>query len=581
MWIAVALAAGVVAAGQARAEVAFTAPQVLDSPDSATPQVGVDSQGRVTVVWMDYVPEVDRTAVKAQRLDPTGMPGPVQTLAVVPKAYPQCVCPKVAVDPAGRATVVWQGVTSEGRQIETSHIGLDGIAQPAQVISAPGTEGWYAIPAANQLDEAVVAWKSSGPEGRIESIVLRGGVPGEIHSLSPPDEGTLPVPAASPTDSFYVAWTGDDGIKTTKLDDEGAPEEVHTVSPPGESAGAADLVVDSEGRSTISWWRGFGGNEVRAVRLDADGTPGTVWTLSPPGQETYEARLAIDPQGRVTAVWQTFGDEVYSARLDSEGTPDAARLLSAKGRPAGEPRVVAAPDGRVVVTWTHTPYPFAPEPGCLDHELDPADDAVRAAFIGADGQLERILDVSPHGQQSFSADVALDPMGLPWIAWNSFDGSYFCEYWETRIQISHAVTQPSPEEQPPTPPVPPAPDPVPPLPILQLSKKGRASEDRVVLRARCQGAAGTVCSGKLRLKASVASLRPQSAARAGRKPASVLVARGRYRVPSGKTRKIAVPISSAARSLLAEAGPNWIPASARGPGLAPSSLLIRLPGGAT
>lgn len=583
MWIAVALAAGV-AADQARAEIAFTAPRVLDSTKALTSQIAVDPQGGVTVTWLDYDPKTQNTAVQAQRFGATGLPFPIQTLAVVPKVLPQCICPKVTVDFAGRATVAWQGVTSEGQQIEAARIGADGVAEPAQIISPPGLEAWYAIPAANQEGEVVVVWESAGPEGQLEAVVLDStGAPGEVHPLTVPGEGMTVVPAASPTGDFYVAWTGDDGIETTKLDSEGAPEEVKTVSPPGEAAGAADIVVDSEGRATISWWRGPEVSEAKAVRLDADGTPGAVWTLSPPGQETYEPRLAIDPQGRVTAVWQTFADEVFALRIDAGGDPGPARQLSPEGQLAGEPRAAAALDGRVVVSWTHPTYAFAPEPECLDEELDPADDAVHAAFIGANGQLGQILDASPHGQQSFVSDLALDPMGLPWITWTSYDGTYFCETQDSQIQLSHAVaSQVSPGEDPPLQPDPPtsgldSPSP----PTLHLAKRGRTRNDRIAIRARCRGAAGSVCSGRLYLKASAASLRPQGAGEARQKTRSLLFARGRYRVPSGKAGTIAVPIPSAVRSLLAEAGLNWIPVSARGPGLAPSSLLIRLPGGPT
>ena len=583
MWAALTLAAGVGAADQARAEIAFTAPQVLDQTQALTSQVAVDPQGNVTVTWIDYDPETLSTSVQAQRLDPTGLPSPIQTLAVVPRVLPQCICPKITVDLAGRATVVWQGVTSEGRQIEAARIGVDGIAEPAQVISPPGFEGWYAIPAVNPQGESLVVWETAGPEARVESIVLdAAGVPGEVHPLSPPGEGRKAVPAASPTGSFHVAWTGDDGIRATELDAEGEPGKVETVSPPGEPAGAADIVVDSEGRATISWWRGSGANQSKAVRLATDGTPGIVWNLSPPGQETYDPRLAIDPQGRVTAVWQTFSDEVFRLRIDAGAGPGPSQQLSPEGHLAGEPRIAAAPDGRVVVAWTHPSYAFAPEPECLDEELDPADDAVHAAFIGADGQLGSIVSASPHGQQSFLPDLALDPLGLPWVTWTSYDGTYFCETQDMRAQLSHAVElQASPEKDPPASPTPPAPEPASPLPTLQLAKRGRADDDRVVLRARCRGAAGAVCSGKLRLKASTSSLRSQSAARLGRKPASLVFARGRYRVPSGKTRTITVPISSAVRNRVAEMGPTWISASARGPGLIPSTLLIRLAGRTT
>lgn len=585
IWVAVALAASTVITARAQAEVGFTAPQVLDSSEAARPKIAVDSQGRATVVWLDLVPETETVKVQAQQLSPTGLPGPIHTLAVVPKFPPQCVCPEVAVDSSGRATVVWQMLGSEGRQIEAAQIEASGTVHPAQVLSPEGVEGWYGIPAANSKGEVMVVWETAGVEGRVEAVLLDAtGAPGEAHPLSAAGEGRLAAPAVSPDDRFHVAWTGKDGIKTTRLDAEGAPEEIHTVSPAGEAAGAADIGVDADGRVTVSWWRGSGAYEAKAVRLAGDGTPGPVWTLSPPGQDAYPPQLAVDPQGRTTVVWQSFEDEVFGVHIDEGGEPGPAQQLSPEGHLAAEPRVAAAPDGRAVVAWTHPSYPFAPEEECLDFEWEPADDVVRAAFLDADGQLDRTYDVSAFGQQSFGADLALDPSGLPWVTWESYDGTYFCPDWDTRVQISRAVTlQPEPEgeNEGATPPQhPPAPAPLPEA-TLRLAKKGHVQDERIVVRARCRGAAGTVCSGTLRLKAAASHLRPQAAARARHKQAFLVLARGRYRVAGGKAKTLRIPVPPAARNLLAGVAPDWIPATARGRDLAPSSLLIRLPGSST
>lgn len=583
-WVAVALIASAIGAGNAAAEISFTAPQALGSTEAASPQIAVDPQGRATVAWVELIPETETVRVQVQRLDPTGLPGPVHTLAVVAKVPPQCVCPRVAVDGSGRATVVWQMLNSEGRTIEAAQIDASGEAGPAQALSPPEVEGWYAALAADPEGEVLVVWETSGPESRVESVLLDpAGVPGEVHPLSAPGEGRLAAPAVSPAGRFHVAWTGKDGIKTTRLDSEGVPEEIHTVSPPGEAAGVADIVVDSQGRATLAWWRGAGVYEAKAVRLAADGTPGPVWTLSPPEQNTFQPELAIDSQGQVTAVWQTFEDQIFGVHIDAGSDPGAAQQLSPEGHLASEPRLAAAADGRVVVVWTHPSYPFTPEKECLPLEWEPEDDVVRAALLDPDGQLEEIYDVSPHEQQSFGANLALDPLGLPWVAWETYDGTYFCSDWDTRAQVSHALTQPSPEEKEgggtPKPPVV-DPDPPPPT-TLKLAKKGLVRNGRIAVRAKCRGAAGTFCTGMLRLKAAASHLRPPGAVQARNEKASLLLARGRYRVPGGKAKTLTFPLSPSADGLLADAGPDWIPVTARGRDLIPSSLLIRLPGGNT
>jgi hypothetical protein len=566
LWAALALAVVAALPVPASAEVAFTPPQTLSLVEAALPQVAVDPQGRATVVWQEVGEEENTWAIRTRRIDALGIPGPIHTLGIVPilLGAPQCPCTEVVVDSSGRATVTWQTVTEEGRRIESTQITPAGVPDPAQFLSPPGVEGWYAKLAANSEGEVLVAWHNDSPGDLLEAVVLGpDGVPGEVQPVSEEgDSGNFSSIAVDLDGRFHATWSADGGVHYSRLDKEGAPEDVQLVSPPGEPAGVSEVVVDPKGRATIAWWRGLGVYEAKAVRLAADGTPGTIWNLSPPGQKALDPRIAVDPQGRVTAAWETFADQVFSVRLDENGVPGDPRRLTPGGRIGGDPRVAAAKDGTVIVTWNHTPMGYAPEEGCLDTELNPEDDVVRAAFIRPDGELDRIYEVSPRGEQSFGADLALDPLGLPWVVWTKFDGTFFCDDWDSKIQASHAlILQPPVEEEPPAPPPPPPPPQE--AGTLRLAKKGFAQKGRVLLRARCHGGSGEPCSGVLRLIVPGKDLR---------------LAHGRYRVQPGHSKQLSLPLTKAAKRFLAANGPGRIATRARGRGLAATHVLVRLGG---
>jgi hypothetical protein len=572
LWAAMALAVAAITPAPASAEVAFTPPQTVSPGEASLSQVAVDPQGRATVVWQEIGPVENTWAIRTRRIDALGIPGPIHTLGIVPilLGAPQCPCTEVVVDSSGRATVTWQTIVGDDRRIESTQITPAGVPEPAQLLSPPGVEGWYAKPTAKPGGDVLVAWHSEFPNDQLEAVVLDSeGNPGEVQPVSEQgDGGNFANITVGPEEEFYATWSTDKGIQFSKLDEEGAPEDVQPVSPPGEDAGVPEIVVDPQGRATISWWRGAGVYEAKAVRIAADGTPGTTWTLSPPGQMALDPRIAVDPQGRVTAVWETFSEQVFSLRLDENGVPGEPRPLTPKGRIGGDPRVAAAKDGTVVVAWNHTPMAFAPEPECLDVELNPEDDVVRVAFIRPDGELDRIYEASPRGQQSFEVDLALDPLGLPWVTWTSLYGTYFCEDWDSRVVASHALAlQPPVEEEPPPPPPPPTP-PTPPTPpqeagTLWLAKKGFAQKGRVLLRARCQGESGESCSGVLRLIVPGKDLR---------------LAHGRYRVQPGQSKQLSVPLTKAAKRFLAANEPDRIATRARGRGLAATHVLIRFGG---
>jgi hypothetical protein len=553
-----------VAAAPARAEIAFSPPQVF-ATDGGGPVVAMDPQGRSTIVWAATAKGGSFFLVRAVQLDASETPGPVHTLATIPMPPEDtmCVCPQVAVDSSGRATAVWQTFDQEVRRIQSAQFDPAGNSDPTQLVSPRFLNAAHPQLAVDGEGWVTIVYETEWPKVRIEAVRLDPqGVRGEPQILS--EWGSSPAVAVGPEGTPHVSWTGKEGVESTALDAEGAAVGAQLVSPPGEDAGAADIVVDSKGRPTIGWWRGLGVYEAKAVRLDADGTPGTVWNLSPPGQAVLEPILAVDLQDRVTAVWESFEESVWTVRLGADGVPGTVHNLSGEGTFAGRPQVATAADGRAVVAWAHMPYAYLipPEGSCSVDEFHPEYDRVRAAVIAPDGQPESTYDVSSYGEQSISPQLAMNSQGLIRVTWMSFDGTYACWEKDTRLQTSQATLAEPPVVDPPS--EPPTGPPAPPLPpvkaTLRIAKKAVVKKSRVVLRARCAGVAGTVCAGPLEL-----SLRSR-----------LTLARGRYRMAGGESRKLSLALSNRGKRLV-ESGRRQINVKAKGRGIAADVVLVRLP----
>lgn len=570
-------------AGDARAEITFTPPQTLIKGHVGNVWTAVDPQGRATVAWEAAGPE-KLLWIQAVRVDANGLPGPIHTLAEFPREPPQCPCPKVAVDPAGRATIVWQSYDGKFRRIQAAQIDAAGSVGPVHTVSPPGFHGWDQQVAVDPEGRATVVWDLASVQN-VEAVRLGAdGTPEKVRVLAEEDPGASPPTVAVDLEGkATVAWSSAEGIRTVQLDQSGSPGPIRPVSPSDTADGVLSSVVDSQGRVTISWWRGLGEYEAKSVRLDPEGIPGAVQTLSPPEQNTLDPRLAIDSQGRVTAVWQTFKERVYAVRLDEEGVPETVYPLSEEGRQAGEPRVAVGPDGRAVVVWSHPPPVFIPpEFGeeCLEGaEFEAASDVVKAAFLGPEGALEQIKDVSSFGEQSVAPLIGMDALGQPTVVWESFDGTYFCEGPDVRIQISRGLTAlDPPPDGPPPPPPPPGPKEA---GTLRLSARGIARGWHLHLRTTCVGKANGACAGQLKLEVRAADIprRLRESLRSRhRLPSPMTIARGRFQLAPGARRSLALSLTGFGKRLASKGSGQLLRVVGRGPGVRGSVVWIRLRG---
>ncbi len=553
-------AACLLLAADARAEFSFTSPRTLRQGDVAEPQVAVDPQGQATVVWEELGPE-KQLWIQAERVNANGFPGPIQTLAKFQRKIPDCPCPQVAVDPTGRATVVWQSFDGENHRIQAAQIDAAGTAGPVYTFSPPEYDAWDQRVAVDPEGRATIVWDLPSPSENVETVRFGvDGTPEGVQVLSETASGvTYPAVGVGPEGKATVVWAISEGLRTVQIDPGGTPGAIREISPSDTADGLPRVVVDRKGIPTIAWWRGLGNYEVRSVRLDSEGIPGTVQTLSPPGEGegALEPKLAIDSQDRVTAVWQSFSERIYAVRLDQSGAPETVYPLSELDREAGTPQVAAAPDGRVIVVWSVPPPIFTPEPGCVEElEFDPASDVVEAAFLGLDGKPEGVRNVSAFGEQSLVPEIGVSSLGLPTVVWESFDGTYFCEDTTTRIQVSQGLQAGEPGPEPTPPPPPPAPES---KGILRLRTKATVKNRRLYIHVGCVG--GGACAGHLKLVHS-----------------RVAIARGRYQLAPGRHRTLVLPLTGFGKKLVAKGSGQLLRAIGRGSGVKKNVVWVRLRG---
>lgn len=401
-------------APSAQAELKFQSPQTLSAggQDASAPQVAVDPEDRVTVVWA-IAPGV----VQAVRLGSDGGVGTVRDLG-------EGGAPQLAIDTEGRATVAWTQFRPLGPPVvHWVRIGADGVPGEARTLA----EGSAPQVAVDLQGRATVVWQADDGFGdeRIQAVRIDAdGTPGTIHTLS--DEGrhaVLPEVAVDRQGRATVVWGGDpqephisrEKVQVVRLGADGTPGDLHTLSAARAwRARLPQVAVDSKGRATVAWGERADRSRprrsrevlVRAVRLGPDGEPGAVRTLSkrsPGGPE-----LAVDSKGRVTVVWQRVARAtaaIQSIRIGRRGAPGAPATLS-RGD-AASPRVTVDSKGRATVVWERS-WKRA--------------EGIQARRLGAGGAPGDVHTLSRGRVRVSDAQVAFDTNGRPTVVWQRTGG---------------------------------------------------------------------------------------------------------------------------------------------------------------
>jgi hypothetical protein len=413
----------------------FSKPVNLSGTGAGNPEVAVDSRGRALVIWERH------GRINAVRVNPAGDPGPVQT--VFSRAGRRTGCEEVAVDPRGRATVVWTSVSQLGDRGRVKAVHLDARGNPGPVHTLFKSADLYDLSCPRVAVDpegraTVVFWSTDGVSGYTLTAVQHdpAGNPGPARTLSEFRGGCgvspdYPLIAVDPDGRATVVWAYCElgvgqRVDTVRLDSTGDPGPVQTMFDAGIDP---ELAVDADGRATIVWRNinPYPDDHIEAVRLDAAANPGPIQTLAE--GSLVEPRVAVDPEGRATVVWLQLASasvtgcswHLYCFRLrmvhlDAAGNPGPVQLVSkyrdnCRHAPA---EVAGGAGGLGTIVWR-----------CADGSKS----RVKVVRVDAGGDLDPVQTVGETYRHGYP-QIAVDPEGKATVVWLGANG---------RVQTAHSL----------------------------------------------------------------------------------------------------------------------------------------------
>jgi hypothetical protein len=409
LWACIALLVSAAAAPIADAEWLPPIDISEASVHTGSPHVVLDSEGNATAVW-DRWNGVDTVVESAYRPAgeswgvPEDLSEPELEGEVVPGAH-DAQSPQIAVDRNNNLTVVWESYAGTKLLVQSVDRPAGGSwtspADIGEVALGAAPEPWIAV---DWEGRATVVWKDAGV---IESAFrpFAGGWEAPV-PLSP-EESFTPQAAMDARGDTTVAWMHFDGsnyVVESAYRPEGAEWEAPTlVSQPDEAGGNPHVALDAAGDSLVAWRGEDEGKEfVRAAYRSAGASWAPAGDVSTEGEAVEAVRAAVDPNGNAIVAWAGNGSEdggykvVRAAYKPTGGSWESPVGLSASGGNSLPSDVVFDTGGNAALVW---------------QRQDEADTAVQAAYKPAGEEWEASVDLSEEGKQAMDPVVVLDAPG--------------------------------------------------------------------------------------------------------------------------------------------------------------------------
>lgn len=380
-----------------------------ESEHTGSPHVVLDSEGNATAVW-DRWNGVDTVVESAYR--PAGEPWeapedlsePELEGEVVPGAH-DALSPQIAVDRNNNVTVVWERYAGTKLLVQSVDRPASGSwtspADIGEVALGAAPEPWIAV---DWEGRATVVWKDAGV---IESAFRPFAGSWEAPVPLSPEESFTPQAAMDARGDTTVAWMHFDGsnyVVESAYRPEGAAWEAPTlVSQPGEAGGNPHVALDAAGDSLVAWRGDDEGKEfVRAAYRPTGGAWSPASDVSTEGEEVEAVRAAVDPSGNAIVAWAGNGSEdggykvVRAAYRPSGGSWESPVDLSTSGGNSFPSDVVFDTGGNAALVW---------------QRQEEGSTTAQAAYKPAGEEWEASVDLSEEGKQGVDPVVVLDAPG--------------------------------------------------------------------------------------------------------------------------------------------------------------------------
>lgn len=318
---------------------------------SAWPQAASDDDGDSAVVW-----EQDGKIV-GRRISATGAVSSLRTLSTT-----RAMNPSVAVEPSGRAFVVWTAIET-GSQTVGRYFAKDGTLGP-EVILGGGSSDQPGV-AIDRNGTAIAVWTELN-DRVVAKRVRPGYVSAPIVVVSPVygvRYARVSVAVDRDGDAIITYRQVHNGelphVRARLLSRTGTLGSVRYVSPSTDNVTFySALAMDLDGDSMVIWSRQTSTtqSEVFGRRIYRTGTLGSITRLGVGDRPA----VTLDDDGDGLAVWHSPGppyeaNQVYARTISRTGVFGAADKLSSDGR---VPRTDASPGGRFSVIWQQKSYPY-------------------------------------------------------------------------------------------------------------------------------------------------------------------------------------------------------------------------------
>lgn len=380
------------------------------SEAAGNPHVVLDSEGNATAVWDRWngtdtvVESAYRPAGEAWQA-PVDLSEPELEGEVVPGAH-DAGSPQIAVDRNGNVTVLWERYAGANKIVLQSvdrPVGGDWTS-PEDIVElnqGVAPEPWIAV---DWEGRATAVWK----HGEVIETAFRPYL-GSWEAPVPlsGEESFVPQAAMDARGDTTAVWRHFDGthyVVESAYRPEGGEWEAPTlVSQPGEEGGNPHVALDANGDSLVAWRGEDEGEEfVRAAYRPQGGSWGAPANVSTAGEQVQSLRDAVDPDGNAIVAWSAntgelgSHDVVRAAFKAAGGEWEPPAELSADGGNSFPSDVVFDTGGNAAVVW---------------QRADGVSNVVQASYRPAGEEWEPAVDLSEEGKQGMDAVVVLDAPG--------------------------------------------------------------------------------------------------------------------------------------------------------------------------
>jgi hypothetical protein len=379
------------------------------SEAAGNPDVVLDSEGNATAVW-DRWNGTDTVVESAYRPAGQGWEAPVDLSEpalegeVVPGSH-NAESPQIAVDRNGNVTVLWERYAG-------TKIVLQSVDRPAggswtapadigEVSLGAAPEPWVAV---DWEGRATAVWK----DDEVIQTAFRPYLDDWEAPVPLSGEGSfVPQAAMDARGDTTAVWMHFDGshyvVESAYRPEGGEWESPALVSEPGEEGGNPHVALDAKGDSLVAWRGEDGGEEfVRAAYRPVGGSWGAATGVSSEGEAVQEVRDAVDSDGNAIVAWAgNTGEEggheiVHAAYKPVGGEWESPTDLSATGGNSFPSDVVFDTGGNAALVW---------------QRWDGSSNVVQASYRPAGEEWEAAVDLSEEGAQGMDAVVVLDAPG--------------------------------------------------------------------------------------------------------------------------------------------------------------------------